>query len=420
MLSTFRAFLFNPQVFYPESHLNGKAAIAGGWYVAPLGGEALCINSITNEDDVQQKTKVDFLAGFAVAALGAVAVPVVDKRSLDAASVEASKRDLVEGCAVCGGAVEDDAKRKEVGALLEPVDPGAAWRWSHCHEPGFGWVGECPQNINHPSVYIPFSCMLRICPQCAAALASKSAHHYRKVVERIMDEQWYKVKWGWRLRHITLTCEYELGKDDAGNWVLFLLNAARDLFREMWGSVEGAGALAGCEVGPNGKKYHIHFLVWSPFPKAADLKAIWHKLTGQTYVHIEMVGTEFQYRGGNLDEITWKLAKYVTKYACKEIDESLTASQLVSLHRALKGRRRVRSWGSFFGVKVDDTKPARVCETCGAALRYTSELDWTRRQLNGFSAVGASMFLKEQITSEQDALQPSPQARLPNFLAVFG
>lgn len=305
------------------------------------------------------------------------------------------ERLLDEACAVCG-----DVEREQVAKLLEAVDEQAAWRYARCHEPGYGWVAECPHDMHHPSFYVPFSCMLRICPDCAKALAAQAAEHYEKVVKKTLQEQWHKVRWGWRLRLVTLTTEYQLSADkvDVGKRVLELLNAARDCFHELWGGIEGAGALAGVEVGPSGLKFHVHVLMWSPYPDHSRVKEIWGRLTGQAFVHLEVVGKEIDYQSGDFDAITRKSTRYVTKYMFKF--DSLAPELLVSLHVALKGRRRVRAWGAFYGVKVEDEKPAHVCAVCGARLVFVPEVLWSLRQerMAAWGREAPTILLKEQIS----------------------
>jgi hypothetical protein len=243
----------------------------------------------------------------------------VDTASVDVGSLQAAvadcfvKEDIEEQL---DKACDEQAERVEVAKLLEKVDEEAAYRYEHCHEPGYGWVGECPDSFEHPSVYVPFSCMLRICPDCSVKLSTQAVYHYRAAVQEVMRGQWYRVRQGWRLRLFTLTTQYELSSD-VGDRVLTLLDAARDLFRGMWEKVEGAGAMAGIEVGPNGLKFHVHVLAWTPFPNHQEVKDWWKKLTGQTYVNIEVVGNENDYRVGNLDAITKKAVRYCAKYMMK-------------------------------------------------------------------------------------------------------
>jgi hypothetical protein len=75
--------------------------------------------------------------------------------------------------------------------------------------------------------------------------------------------------------------------------------------------------------------------------------------------------------------------------------EKLTPSQLVDVHVSLKGRRRIRAWGSFYNVDTDDEKPKMCCPVCGKRLRWTSELEWAKRQANLAGDVGgSSMFFR--------------------------
>jgi hypothetical protein len=86
----------------------------------------------------------------------------------------------------------------------------------------------------------------------------------------------------------------------------------------------------------------------------------WAALTGDYIVDVQKTTPERAIREG---------LKYITKFI------NLSPAQLVDLHLALKGRRRIRSWGCFYGV--EQPKPegaaAETCPKCGLPLVMTTE-----------------------------------------------
>lgn len=299
--------------------------------------------------------------------------------------------------------------RKDVHQLLEKTDEVAAFRYLHCREEGRGFYYHCPVNETHYATYIPFTCMQRICPTCSDYLANNIRAKYAPIIKKVTE---YTPP-GWSLKLGVLTRSISL-EDGPGYTARETLDAARDLYHELWGMDSGSGMIASLEVGEHSQKYHLHIIVWGKFvwhseraervhnwrktnrcrltclmliasghadlalalwshPAASVevsggpyLSETWKKLTGDEIVWIEKTTPERAVSEG---------LKYLTKFV------NLDPGQLVSLHLALKGTRRLRTFGCFYNPQVqeeEEDQPVTTCPDCGFTLKYTQELDFEK------------------------------------------
>jgi hypothetical protein len=89
---------------------------------------------------------------------------------------------------------------------------------------------------------------------------------------------------------------------------------------------------------------------------------------------------------------------------------TLSTSDLVALHLALKGKRRVWSWGSLYGMaddereaEADDERDPGRCDECGTPMLWARLAEL--RELLGLSGPGPIQF-KHEINCSN--LAPSP------------
>ena len=279
----------------------------------------------------------------------------------------------------------DDEFRNEVVRLLRVEDAKAAHKYEYCHREGHGWVKYCSEHPDHDQVFIPCSCSLRICNMCSPYLAGKMRVRYKPLIEAVAAKR----RRGYKLKLVTLTRSIELSEDIGGD-VLATLDAAHKLYKKLWGKDKHSGAIATLEAGEVGHKIHVHMIVYGKFvwkSKASELAylqsrgldekslsgglyldEVWQELTGDYIVDIENVPA---YRA------VYEGLKYITKFS------NLSPAQLVALHIALKGRRRVRSWGCFYGVSQEiEDDYEQVCRVCGAAFKTTTETGFIDVMLN--------------------------------------
>jgi len=198
---------------------------------------------------------------------------------------------------------------------------------------------------------------------------------YETAIRVTVALQNYKLKWGWRLRMVTLTSSYELAPD-MGEKIPYLLDRARDLFKKLWGQPikagphkgesNGAGAIASLEVGERGKKFHVHMLTWGRFVEQRVISKEWSEQTDGQFSVVD--GQDFGQGENGIRKAISEGLKYTVKAT------RLSPQQLVDLHMVLKGRRRIRSWGSFYKAKAAvDIDITHVCEVCAAPMHYYRE-----------------------------------------------
>lgn len=262
--------------------------------------------------------------------------------------------------------------RRETHDLLEAIDPGAAWRYAHCGRDGTGWVGYCASceaaSADFHALYTPTSCMLRICPDCAQYVAAPVRDHYRPIIEYLFEH----CKPYWSIKGITLTTSLMLGEaaPDAARRVI---DWAIEWAERVVLKHDGAGVIVALEAGEKGAKFHAHLIVYSPFlNKKKDISEVWNDVTGGVgfVTHARKYESAAACIGEGL--------KYVTKFA------NLSPRQLVDLHMALKGTRRIRSRGCFYLSKNNPLRDfleaaeqsSCDCPQCNAKLTWTSEREF--------------------------------------------
>lgn len=243
--------------------------------------------------------------------------------------------------------------REAVAQQLEDMgNYRQAEAFRNCHEKGQGWVAYCSQDPSHFHQFIPRSCNLRICPICAKNLAYRLRSKYDELIQRMY------VPASWSFKHVILTAKREAdlaAQLKEGN------KAVRKLYKRLWGRRKGAGAIVSFEVGESGNQVHWHLLILGPYYKQALISDIWNELTGNPVVWVTKV---------ERDRVS-EILKYVTKGLSE-----LSPDEAIQIYLALKGQRRVRTFGCFYGVKVLPEPMIKVCPVCGARLAYMPEPLW--------------------------------------------
>jgi hypothetical protein len=140
----------------------------------------------------------------------------------------------------------------------------------------------------------------------------------------------------------------------------------------------GCGALVVPELG-NNDNLHFHLLVYGPYIRQKTLAQAWLEITGDSFVVDVQEVKKPEAAAGYI-------LKYITKPPAVDSFAVLAAWSV-----ALKGKRRVATYGVFFGVVL--TKPAKragglVCIFDGAGLHYRGDfldpqqvlIDWLQFQ----------------------------------------
>lgn len=273
----------------------------------------------------------------------------------DAYSVIVSRPALVR---VLQDAVEhvERAAWPEADALAQLLDkggdPSAAVKLRACHNPEQGWWKFYPDNDKPPKYYAD-RCWLRVCPHCATAFANKLRARYEGRIETVIAQDVYS----WSLKKIELTMRRS---DDLARDLSDLHKMTKKLYKHFFGRDKRAGAFGCAEVGPRGGNVHVHLVAYGPFVAQAAISAYWEKLSRR---HREVYEDA---AAGDGDRIVWvkriqpgaavrEAIKYITKFAKHDDGEPgnafvLPVEDLAALHFALKGKRRVWSWGAFYGL----------------------------------------------------------------------
>lgn len=235
----------------------------------------------------------------------------------------------------------------------------------------------CDQHPEHEVVVCRETCHLRICPDCARRAAARLIARYVPVALELAKN----APPGYRMRKIVLTTPIDLRDPEVKIKIASARLNVPQLFDKLLppGWRTSQGFICADEFGPHGGKLHFHILFYGQFisNKAKDgypLANAWSELTGgECYVtHISSVNYE------DLEHELIETVKYVTKFW--KTDETgalvrLSPDLAVALLRSLRGSRRVRSYGVFFGLPALASDPL-TCPECGGTVSRWTPLQW--------------------------------------------
>ena len=243
-------------------------------------------------------------------------------------------------------------------------DPKAADRYARCGDL-LEWVGYCEhcetERPDFDAYQVSTHCMLRICYNCGDTVAAPIRDRYRPLLEYVFTH----MRPRWSVKHVVLTRSVGL-HEDAGENAVETIDFAMEWAKRMVLRFEGAGIIATLEAGETGGKWHEHMIVYSPYIPKQIMSDVWKEITGHdSVVYVRKLKT--------VDEAIGEVLKYVTKH------NNMSPDQLVSMHFALKGTRRVRSRGFFYVGKNHPLRDmikgvrheAKGCRDCGRKRRYT-------------------------------------------------
>lgn len=307
--------------------------------------------------------------------------------------------------------------QKRIEYLLTAVgESTASQRWQLCHDNNFILIRTCPHNPNHHAEELPYSCELRICPECARSDSAR----FNDIYSPIFDEMASNRSRGYRLRFLTLTWDYEVGvggvpfvangvgigtyvdKEKLNQLVAAdraafdrITHAARLIRRQLFRKDKNAGGIQTVEVGPTGHKLHLHMLVYCKWIDQSDLSERWKRLTGCDIVDIrdplkgrnkdgsqktvkDAVSEAVKYISKpqkNINETKDYVARKNAKKQASGVSHDLSVSYeefIVRLHLMLKGRRRVQPFGVVYDYLdendqtplLTDTDKTHACPVC--------------------------------------------------------
>ncbi len=245
----------------------------------------------------------------------------------------------------------------DIADAVGVLDAEAGRKMTACNHPDHAELGICVHSDEAGAPGLVMikvrrqRCWLRVCPKCQPDIAARLRARYERRIRIVLAEP---VK-GWSLKSFVLTLDRQLSNDGAE---LKRLGAmTKKLVKHFWGQ-KGAGAFATFEVGAVGGKLHAHGIAFGPYVEQAELSNYWRQLTGCQVVWIRRVTPSEALREG---------VKYIAKLSSR--DEAgnfiMSADQLAELHMALKGKRRLRSWGCFYGMEDFEGEPEPEVDEAG-------------------------------------------------------
>ncbi len=176
----------------------------------------------------------------------------------------------------------------EILDTLRLVDPDAADKLSACADPEQGFVKFCP--TGHYCQYCNKRCWLRICPNCAKAIAQRLRDKLNGVLSEVLKDR----PPSFTLKHLVLTIKRTpAAVEGLGHEAALMARAAaaqRDiedlhdmnkaLIRALFiGDDKRVGASAYLEFGPEGGNVHDHNIVFSGFVPQDQISDKWRELS---------------------------------------------------------------------------------------------------------------------------------------------
>jgi hypothetical protein len=226
--------------------------------------------------------------------------------------------------------------------------------WMKCGDPAFiRAVKTCSDNPEHYSRVIGCSCHLRICPECAHRDGVRLLHQYLEPVKQSVDNKPPK----WSLKHVVLTTSHHIDDADILQQYRKIYKDADQLFENFFGEdwqKSDRGLLYGAEFGEESQHLHLHCLVLCEWIDKDDLSACWESITGNKITFIRRVH--------GIRKAIQEMCKYVTKFT------QLSAGDTVKVFEIIKGTRRIRSRGIYFGLPVPKREIVHNCRECGAPI----------------------------------------------------
>ena len=235
----------------------------------------------------------------------------------------------------------------------------------------------------------PHTCKSRICEPCARAYGLRYRKRLLPYIESLVGKSNLR-----RLKFVTLTFKQEKAETISPAWVAFALKCVGRLVRKVFypktkaGQALG-GAIAVLEISPNGF-FHVHLLAYGYYVSKPTLDQAWLKITGDSYV--TDIRDASKAGVAAVDEIL----KYIVKplsLRCDVCGSSISSNtdyclncgsevvmpadhivEVISRYlTAIKGRRRIHTWGIFYNNNLKLERVRAVCPFCGSPLELFSD-----------------------------------------------
>jgi hypothetical protein len=228
-----------------------------------------------------------------------------------------------------------------------------AYRFEKCGKPMTLFCTSC----GHQEV-IKYACGLRTCPVCSRKMSAYYVSKFWDVLRQLPINPTHQ------FRLITLTSPLDISFDN----VRTVRSWSGKFCRRVTG--KGEGSICGLEAGETGHLLHVHILHYGRFKKQQDLVELWSTLSGGVCKVVDVRAIKGQEKEFMLRKGLKEVLKYSTKIT------SMNAVELANLELALKGTRRISTYGIFYRlerwIRAERKTFVRVCPVCGG----TSWLPW--------------------------------------------
>lgn len=231
----------------------------------------------------------------------------------------------------------------------------------------------CSSDPTHHAKALCPSCDYRTCPDCAHRQAARLLDRYMPVMQKHFDQP----RPGWRFRKIVFTTSINARHPQISNIINDCYKKLRKLLEQQLKphKLSECGFVVAHEFGPNGHKLHFHILAYCPYLDIHQLKAAWEDATGWHQVFIEQIAPD--QRQETLAGAVAEVLKYTTKFWKRRKNgdiEYIDPALVPVLHKVLHGTRRVRSWGLFYNIAVEETPVC--CNVCNSPLTLMSPTEY--------------------------------------------
>ena len=202
---------------------------------------------------------------------------------------------------------------------------------------------------------LQFFCELRTCPVCSAKMTGKLYNELVKVIDILKLKNDYGNYSGFR--HLILTIPVDDLKQDIKKAIKRVEYIRQFLYKKFAkkGIKTFWGAIAGLEIGQKTGMVHYHLLLYCPYIDVHELRKIW-KIG---YLKLIRVKDE-KYFYSALKNIVM----YVINFSKMSKSGNMTMERIAEIEMALKGLRRVKTWGIFYNRLKLKVKTKFLCKKC--------------------------------------------------------
>lgn len=245
-------------------------------------------------------------------------------------------------------------------------------------------VWTCSHDDSHEAALFCATCDLRICPDCAARQTARLAARYiPKAIELA------KVGGMYGLRHIVFTTPLDLTSDVPAKisakadyyakLVRKALARAARIGKKRGRRWETLGFIQAEEYGTNGLKLHFHVIHYGSYIPQDVLSKCWQHVTDDqaSIVFVRKIGngSDEEIASDVIETLKYSVKFHKTNNETGEV-EYIPPNVMPHLLDVLKGRRRIRSYGVFYGLPKPDKQPFQ-CPECHADMQRIGVENWS-------------------------------------------